>query len=934
MAWLIQTFCKILLGACADIFALFADDFISNFGINIGASFPTIKTQLKGTSVSLYKILADYPSKGGTSAFDTFFPVNSFKPAFVAFALALATGLLIKELVQAIGSPLMSGRKQRPIISVLRYLGSVVTIVSSYRIFIIMEYVMNTFYIAFAKISVISLGRMNGPVGSQAINTMTDSTKGMYQAFLFGLATGNMTESVGQLAISTLATSIMSLVVTWLLLISYIRLIIEIVERYVVLGMMFYTAPLPFASLVSEGTSDIFKAWIRMVFSEMLLIVTNSMFLGVFIGAIRTASAMFHINIGTSAAEIRPGITTPFSWLVMMFMLIAWLQMAQNFDAYLKGLGLATAQTGRGVAAAAVAGFTYMTGKAGSKAVKTAANTAVGKGLKAAWGAGGVAGVASAVKGLSADGKAGMDSATKQTAMKSALQGAGFSGLADTLFGGKTASAEGGMDLADSKNKLRDFGSATGLTSPSFNKMVDDAKAVKWDGKGGVAITNPDGSVNKLSVADGASGSKTIGNISSAGGKNMGSVHSSIESETPNSTAQQNALNIAGEAGDRQLTADAKNFARSASKAFDGDYKVSDIAKDGRIQIDDSNGVGPSYIGVPNSIASNYGTPEVQMGDTSFYPAGSRPYNLSDSAHSILSSNDKLKGVGNMLYESTGGTVNTGSAADFKTCKNNLSALNTACGGNKKFENVLNGAESISWGGSSDPGRFTIKNGNAIHSYCLASPAETVGKGSYYGTLKDANGAAAAKLASGSVSELGFLPSSLINAREAVAATGGWDASLLNASSGGAVSDGNATLSFPDGSSLNISNSYGGLPMGDGSYLNVSGAGTMASAAATDYANNNLDANTAGQMIAETAAESLSSPEREWKIESASDGIYKLSADGYKDFYICRNDIAENIDLPEDGSWVNLDSLGPKNDDNWKQAKRMFAALTTEKKLF
>lgn len=617
MAWLVQTFCKVLLGACAEIFALFSDDLIMTFGINIGGNFPTVKSQLSGSSPSLATILADYPDKGSKSAFDVFFGLSDYKYLFVSLALVLATVLLIKELTMAMAAPLVSGQKQRPVITVLRYMGSIVGIVCSYRIFLIMEFLMNEFYIAFAKVAVLGV---SGGKGSKGIETMTESTRGIYMGFFTGFQDYNW--SVSKMVVSELANSIMSLVVTWLLLVGFIKLVIEIIERYVVLGMLFYTSPVPFASLVSENSSDIFKAWLRMAFSEMLLIVTNSLFLGVFIRAVSSVSLSAGFTVDAAKKNAAALTKSPLSWLVMMFMLIAWLQLAQNFDAYLKSLGLSTAQTGGGLATAAVAGFTYLSGKAG----RMATNGPTGTAVKQAWKTGGVAGVAGAAKGLGSGGKQGAqlaaDNMKRNKDMKNALEAKGYSDLGKKLFDGKATETKDSKDLANSRKALQDFGAATGLSSrPGYNNMVNNAKSVSWDGKGGVSIKGQDGSVNRLSVAPDAKGA-TVGQIKSTDNKTLGQVKSSVKAESPNSTASQFASDLGG---DRQLSADSKVYAAAANKTFGlegGDqYKVGTQMEpiDGMTRIYSGSPNHPDIFAVSGSKAGNYGTPLAINGDTFFY---------------------------------------------------------------------------------------------------------------------------------------------------------------------------------------------------------------------------------------------------------------------------------------------------------------------------
>ena len=46
---------------------------------------------------------------------------------------------------------------------------------------------------------------------------------------------------------------------------NYFKLLLETVERYIVVGILYYTSPLAFAMGGSKATSQIFKSWCRMV---------------------------------------------------------------------------------------------------------------------------------------------------------------------------------------------------------------------------------------------------------------------------------------------------------------------------------------------------------------------------------------------------------------------------------------------------------------------------------------------------------------------------------------------------------------------------------------------------------------------------------------------------------------------------------------------
>ena len=68
-----------------------------------------------------------------------------------------------------------------------------------------------------------------------------------------------------------LITLILVLILAW----NYIKLLFEAAERYVLLGVLVYTAPVAFAMGASQTTSNIFKSWCRMLGGQVFLLVMN-----------------------------------------------------------------------------------------------------------------------------------------------------------------------------------------------------------------------------------------------------------------------------------------------------------------------------------------------------------------------------------------------------------------------------------------------------------------------------------------------------------------------------------------------------------------------------------------------------------------------------------------------------------------------------------
>ena len=109
---------------------------------------------------------------------------------------------------------------------------------------------------------------------------------------------------------------------------NYFKLLLEVVERYVVVGVMCYTSPLAFAAGGSKATQSVFRSWCKMVGSQLLLLVLNVWFLRGF------ASSVGQFLANGGALTSRNG--NIFLWL---FCALAYLKTAQRFDSYLSSLG-------------------------------------------------------------------------------------------------------------------------------------------------------------------------------------------------------------------------------------------------------------------------------------------------------------------------------------------------------------------------------------------------------------------------------------------------------------------------------------------------------------------------------------------------------------------------------------------------------------------
>ena len=110
------------------------------------------------------------------------------------------------------------------------------------------------------------------------------------------------------------------------ILIEFIKLVLSIVERYIVVFLLHIASPVGACFFVSRSTSSICSNYIRMYIAQLFLLIMNKFFLYMFVEAVGQLAFLSFIGC---------------------LSLIAFLKCAQRIDGYMKSLGLSVAQTGR-----------------------------------------------------------------------------------------------------------------------------------------------------------------------------------------------------------------------------------------------------------------------------------------------------------------------------------------------------------------------------------------------------------------------------------------------------------------------------------------------------------------------------------------------------------------------------------------------------------
>ena len=194
------------------------------------------------------------------------------------------------------------------------------------------------------------------------------------------------------------------------------KLLLEAVERWLVLCVLTYTSPLAYATYASRTTGQIFSKWISMVVGQCILLWTN------------VWSVKIMLNIINS---MKAGDMDLISILTHTVFAIAFARIAQQFDSYLQQLGVNAATTGGSLldtimATAATAGKIGGLGKKSGSGVLGAVGKNLGDNIKegnvlGSFMYGGAAGAAAAA--ASKAGRAAMGGMSAGEYVKSKMSG-------------------------------------------------------------------------------------------------------------------------------------------------------------------------------------------------------------------------------------------------------------------------------------------------------------------------------------------------------------------------------------------------------------------------------------------------------------------------------------------------------------------------------
>ena len=126
--------------------------------------------------------------------------------------------------------------------------------------------------------------------------------------------------------------ALIALILLVMLAWNYLKLLFEAAERYVLLGVLVYTAPMAFSMGGSMNTINIFRSWCRMLGGQIFMILMN-------VWCLRIFTSMF-ANFIANPLQLENG-----NFLIWFLCAIGFLKISQKIDNFMQMLGINVGRT-------------------------------------------------------------------------------------------------------------------------------------------------------------------------------------------------------------------------------------------------------------------------------------------------------------------------------------------------------------------------------------------------------------------------------------------------------------------------------------------------------------------------------------------------------------------------------------------------------------
>lgn len=178
------------------------------------------------------------------------------------------------------------------------------------------------------------------------INAVTGVASNPEEGLVMGLVDGLALASGGVLPVASLGYALVELFILIIIGWNLCKLVLEVCERWLMVGVLLFTSPLAYSTMPSNDTSQIFRRWVSMFIGAVLQMSLSVMFLKIILSGFNGSSTNF---------------------MLKLLMILAMCKIAQRVDSYLQQIGIGAPTTGGNMLDDIVAGYHAMKSVVGKR---------------------------------------------------------------------------------------------------------------------------------------------------------------------------------------------------------------------------------------------------------------------------------------------------------------------------------------------------------------------------------------------------------------------------------------------------------------------------------------------------------------------------------------------------------------------------------------
>ena len=175
-----------------------------------------------------------------------------------------------------------------------------------------------------------------GTVKTPIIGSEKTDALGIGQFSVIATATNIFTNGESKVVVS-----LVLLVLITVIGLNFIKLLLELFERYLLINLLVLFSPMAGAAVTLESTMKIFSSYLKMFFGQMMMILMNLVSLYLVQSGLRVATGAINgVQISL------PNVPAELTVFILLLLVIAMLKVLQRLDNYARDIGLTVGITG------------------------------------------------------------------------------------------------------------------------------------------------------------------------------------------------------------------------------------------------------------------------------------------------------------------------------------------------------------------------------------------------------------------------------------------------------------------------------------------------------------------------------------------------------------------------------------------------------------